>query len=196
MVDMVRGALHRSGLLAHDPSTPRDVIEGMMYGCRLSEVLTLCHTAASLQDLCVALRQERAHVSEAYEEDREVERFRLEERAAAAGLPQPPQAQWPPLPGMAGPSHAPPGYRRAHLTPGPRAEEAPSSAVPTPGETAAAGDPLPPPAGVWAPPAPAEAAGHAAGPSPPSKYLLGAPEDPLYNVWMARDGPPNLPEIP
>ena len=50
MVAMVRAALRRSGLL-ENTSTPPDVVEGMMYGCKLSEVLTLCHTAASLQDL-------------------------------------------------------------------------------------------------------------------------------------------------
>ena len=147
MVEMVRGALRRSGLLENTP-TPPDVIEGMMYGCRLSEVLTLCHAAASLQDLCAALREERAHVSDVYEESREVERFWLEQRAAAAGPPQPPQEQWPPLPGVAGPSHAPPSHRRAHFTPGPGAKGAPPSAVPPFGGTAAAGDPLPPPAGV------------------------------------------------
>ena len=34
-----------------------------MYGCRLSEVLTLCHTSASLQGLCVALRARRPSAS-------------------------------------------------------------------------------------------------------------------------------------
>ena len=192
MVEIVRGALRRSGFL-EDTDVPPDVIEGMMYGCKLSEVLTLCHTAASLQGLCVALRDERSHVSEVYEESREVERLWLEQRAAAAGPPQPPQEQWPHLPGVAGPSHAPPGHRRAHLTPGPGAEGARPSAVPPPGGTAAAGAPLPPPAGVWAPPAPAGAAEHAACPSPPSKYLPGTPEDPLYSYWAAKGGPPNPP---
>ena len=55
MVDLVRGALRRSGLL-DGADVPPDVIEGMMYGRRLSEVLTLCHTSANLQGLCVALQ--------------------------------------------------------------------------------------------------------------------------------------------
>ena len=50
MVEMVRGALRRSGLL-EDADVPPDVIEGMMYGRGLSEVLTHCHASASLQGL-------------------------------------------------------------------------------------------------------------------------------------------------
>ena len=203
MVDMVRATLRRSGLLADAPAPP-DVIEGMVYRCRVAEVLTICLTADTLQELCAALRRERAHVTEAYAEDREVERFRLEDRAVAAGPPRPfaahpppapgppppepgRQAPWPPPPGVAGPSHAPPAFRRAHLTPGPGAEEAPSSVVPPPGGKAAAGDPLPPPA---------KAAGRATGPSPCARHLLGGPRDLLYDVWMAAGKPPGPPGIP
>ena len=145
-------------------------VEGMMYGCRVAEVLTICLTANTLDGLCIALRSERDHVTAMYEEDRRVERLRLE-HAAAAGHPQPPRpppppppppaqwppqeqpppAQWPPPPEMAGPSHPPTGHRRVHLKPGFGAAGAPPPAGPPPGGTAAAGEPLPPPTGVWAP---------------------------------------------
>ena len=108
MVDMVRGALRRSGLL-EGADVHSGVIEGMVYGCRLSEVLTLCHASASLQGLCVALREERAHVAEVYGESQEAERLRLEQCAAAAGPPQPPQEPWPPClvwPGLTTPRRA------------------------------------------------------------------------------------------
>ena len=220
----VRVTLGQSGPAQGVPSNRLAVIEGMMYGCRVAEVLTICFTAKTLDGLCVALRNERDHVTAMYEEDRRVERL-WQEHAVAAGHPQPPRPppapppptqwppqeqppqwqpppaqwpeglpQWPPPLWTTGPSQPPTGHRRAHLMPGPGAAEAPPHAAPLPGGTAAAGDPMPPPVGVWAPPAPAGAAGRTASQaSPPSRYLPGAPEDPLYSYWATRGGPPNPP---
>ena len=150
-----------------------------------------------MQALRERLQAERGHVEAAYGEAREVERFRLEATVAAAAPPQPsaaypppalePQEPWPPPAGVAGPSQPPPAYPRAHFSPGPGAERAPSAAVPHSGGAAAAGD-LPPP--------PARAAGCAATPEPPARFLLGGPRDPLYDVWTATGQPPRIPLAP
>ena len=74
-----------------------------MCGCKVAKVLTICLTANTLDDLCRALMEERDHVTGMYEEDRRIERLRLEQ-TVAAGHPQPPRpppplpppAQWPP----------------------------------------------------------------------------------------------------
>ena len=91
----VRGILSQSFALRGEPPARLAVVEGMMYGCRVAEVLTICLTAGTLQDLCAAFMEERDHVTGMYEENRQVERLWLE-RAATAGPPQPPHAQWPP----------------------------------------------------------------------------------------------------
>ena len=49
MVDMVRATLRQSVALQGDALARLDVIEGMMYGCRVAEVLAICLTADTLQ---------------------------------------------------------------------------------------------------------------------------------------------------
>ena len=140
--ELVRDNLRRSTAQSVTPADP-DVIEAMMYGCRVAVVVTFLPTSDTMQALCVRLQAERGHVEAAYQEAREAERLRLEAAAAAAAPPRPstaypppalePQGPWPPLAGVAGPSQPPPAYRRAHFSPGPGAERAPSAAVPLPG---------------------------------------------------------------
>ena len=194
--DLVRDTLKRSTAQSVTPADP-DVIEAMIYGCRVAEVVTFILTSDTMQALSARLQAECGYVEAAYEEAREVERLRLEAAAAAAAPPRPlaaypppalePQGPWPPPAGVAGPSQPPPAYRRAHLSPGPRAERAPSAAVPPSKGAAAAGD-LPPP--------PARAAGRAATPEPPARFLSGGPRDPLYDVWTATGQPPGIPLAP
>ena len=152
----VRSTLSQCAPAQGVPSTRLAVIEGMMYGCRVAEVLTICLTAVTLDDLCRAFMEERDHVTEMYGEERRIERLRLEQ-AVAAGQPhpprppplpplpaqwppqgqpaqwQPPPEQWPPSPGMAWPSQPPAGHRRAHFTPGPGAAESPPLLARPPG---------------------------------------------------------------
>ena len=163
--DLLRETLRRSTAQRVTPAGP-NVIETMVYGCRVAEVTTSLFISDTMQVLCERLQAERAYVAEAYAVYMEagVERRRQEATAAAAARPQPapvPQGPWPPLPGVAASSQPPPAYRKAHLSPGPGAERAPSAAVPPPGGAAAAGDPLraAPGQGSWArshPPAPCE----------------------------------------
>ena len=194
--DLVRDTLRRSPAHRVTPAGP-DVIESMMYGGRVAEVMTAILTSDTMQVLCERLQAERDHVAGVYAEAQEVERLRLEAFAAAAAPPRPsaaypplapePQGPWPPPAGVAEPSQPPPAYRRAHLSPGPGAGRAPSAAVPPFGGAAAAGDPPPPPA---------KAAGRAATPSPPARFLLGETPDPLYDVWTATGQPPGIPLVP
>ena len=163
--DLLRETLRRSTAQRVTPAGP-NVIETMVYGCRVAEVTTSLFISDTMQVLCERLQAERAYVAEAYAVYMEagVERRRQEATAAAAARPQPapvPQGPWPPLPGVAASSQPPPAYRKAHLSPGPGAVRAPSAAVPPPGGAAAAGDPLraAPGQGSWArshPPAPCE----------------------------------------
>ena len=99
----VRTTLSQCPLAQGVPNARLAVIEGMVYGCRVAEMLTFCLTAGTLDDLCTALMEERDHVTEMYEEERRLERLRLEQ-AMAAAQPHPPRpppllplpAQWPP----------------------------------------------------------------------------------------------------
>ena len=228
----VRTVLSECPFVQGLPAAQLVAIEGMIYGCRVAEVLTFCLTSDTLDSLCMSLREERGLVAGMYEEERRLERLRLEQ--AAAPLPPPRQAPQPPLPqqqlpqGHSAQWQPPPlpqqqlsqghsaqwqppslpqqqlpqghsaqwqppqaGYRRAHLTPGSGAAEAPPPAGPPPGGAAWAGDPPGPPASVWAFPAPVETAGHAAPlppgppPGPPRDPLgpPGPPRDPLYEEW-------------
>ena len=132
--DLVRDTLRRSTAQRVTPAGP-DVIESMMYKCRVAEMMNFILTSDTMQELCERLQAERDHVAGVYADAQEVERLRLEASAAAAAPPRPsaaypplapePQGPWPPPAGVAGPSQPPPAYRRAHLSPGPRAEEHP-----------------------------------------------------------------------
>ena len=199
----VRTTLSERPFVQGLPAAQLVAIEGMMYGCRVAEVLTFCLTSNTLDGLCMALREERELVAGMYEEERQLVRFRLEQ--AAAPLPPPRQAPQPPLPQqrlLQGHSAQwqplPEGFRRAHLTPDPGAAEAPPPAGPPPGGAAWAGNPLELPAGVWAPLAPAGIAWHAAPPPPgpppgPPRHPLGPlgpPRDPLYEEWCRLGRPP------
>ena len=196
--DLLRETLRRNTAQRVTPADP-NVIESMMYGCRVAEVTTSLFTSDTMQVFCERLQAERAYVAEAYpvHMEAEVERLRLEAAAAAVAHPRPaaahpqpapvPQGPWPPTPGVAASSQPPPAYRRAHFSPGPGAERAPSAAVPPLGGAAAAGDPLPPPA---------KAAGRAATPSPPARFLLGEAPDPMLEAWNAARQPPGLQPFP
>ena len=141
--DLLRETLLRSTAQRVTPADP-NVIESMMYGCRVVEVTTSLFTSDTIQVLCERMQAERAYVAEAYAVHMEagVERLRLEAAAAAAAHPQPaaahpqpapvPQGPWPPPPGVAASLQPPPAYRKAHFSPGPGAERAPSAAVPPP----------------------------------------------------------------
>ena len=71
----VRATLSQSLLAQGVPNAHFAVIEGMMYGCRVAEVLTFCLTAGTLDDLCTALMEERDHVTGMYEEERRLARL-------------------------------------------------------------------------------------------------------------------------
>ena len=196
--DLLRETLRRSTAQRVTPANP-NVIESMMYGCRVAEVTTFLLTSDTMQVLCERLQAERAYIAEAYvaHMEAEVERLRLEAAAAAVAPPRPtaahpqpapvPQGLWPPPPSVAASSQPPPAYRRAHLSPCPRAERAPTAAAPPLGGAAAEGDPLPPPA---------KAAGRAVTPSPPARFLLGGPPDPMLEAWNAARQPPGLQQFP
>ena len=187
--DLLRETLRRSTAQRVTPFDP-NVIESMIYGCRVAEVTTSFLTSGTMQVLCEGLQVERAYVAEAYavHMEAEVERLRLE--TAAAVHPRPaavPQGPWPPPPGVAASSQPPPAYRRVHFIPGPGAERAPSAAVPPPGGAAAEGDPLPPSA---------KAVGRAVTPSHPARFLRGGPPGPMLEAWNAARQPPGLKPFP
>ena len=101
----VRTTLCQSPLAQGVPSARLAVIEGMVYGCRVAEVLTFCLTAGTLDGLCRAFMEERDHVTGMYEEEQRLERLRLEQ-AVAAAQPVPPAAA---SPAAAPPAAAAPG---------------------------------------------------------------------------------------
>ena len=53
--DLVRDALRRSPAQRVTPAGP-DVIESMMYGCRVAEVMTAIFTSDTMQVLCERLQ--------------------------------------------------------------------------------------------------------------------------------------------
>ena len=108
--DLFRETLRRSTARRITPANP-NVIESMMYGCRLAEVTTFVFMSDTMQVFCERLQAERAYVAEAYavHMEAEVERLRLEAAAAAVAPPRPtaahrqpaqvPQGPWPPVRG-------------------------------------------------------------------------------------------------
>ena len=78
----VRTVLSECPFVQGLPAAQLVAIEGMMYGCRVAEVLTFCFTSDTMDRLCRALREERGHVAGLYEEERQIERLRLEQAAA------------------------------------------------------------------------------------------------------------------
>ena len=145
------------------PNLP--VIESMMYGCRVAEVVDILRTFDTPVQVCDALAGERAFVAEqlaAY-----LGALAARRQAQFAQPPQPPQPWQPPRP--PGP---PPG--RARFSPGPGAGRAPPAAAQSSRNAAAAGEP---------PPFPARAAAAAAPPAAPPRWGSGGPRDPLYEAW-------------
>ena len=74
--NLVRDTLRRSAAQSATAADP-DVIEAMMYGCRVAEVVTIILTSDTF------------HFEAAYQEAREAERLRLEAAAAAAAAVPP-----------------------------------------------------------------------------------------------------------
>ena len=110
--DLVRDTLRRSTAQSVTPADP-DVIEAMIYGRRVAEVVTFFFTSDTTQAFCVRLQAERGHVEAAYQEAREAERLRLEAAAAAAAPPRPSAAYPPPALEPQGPLPPPCGGCRA-----------------------------------------------------------------------------------
>ena len=136
--DLLRETLRQSIAQRVTPADP-NIIEAMMYGRRVAEVTTSFLTSDAVQVFCERLQAERVYVAEAYAVymEAEAERRRQEATAAAAARPQPapvPQGPWPPPPGVAASSQPLPAHRKAHFSPGPRAERAPFAAAPPLGE--------------------------------------------------------------
>ena len=102
--DLLRETLRRSPAQRVTPANP-NVIETMMYRCRVAEVVTFILTSDTMQVLCERLQAERAYVADVYavHTEAEVERLMLEASAAAAARPRPKAAYPQPTPVPQGP---------------------------------------------------------------------------------------------
>ena len=168
--DTLRRFLARLNALAHP-----DVIESMMYGCRVAEVTTILLSSNSMDEACVALARERGCMEDRFAAFLEAESQRALNEQSAPPQPGPPRqptrAPPPTVPWRSPEQQEPAPSRRVLFTPGPSAGRA-SSAAP-----AEAGDPLPPQAG----------ASRRGTPPFPAKFLHGEPPNPVMDNWNAAE---------
>ena len=127
-MDAVAYSLRTSHAVRGLPPEQVASIETMTYGCRVAEVMTICLTTPTMNDLCLALQAERKHVGELYEEELVIERLRLEQADRDAGVPPP----VPPRQATRPPPAAAPAAAAAGL-PGPAAAAAAPRAAASPG---------------------------------------------------------------
>ena len=145
VLDMLRDTLRRLLARLNAPAHP-DVIESMVYGCKVAEVTTILLSSNSMDEVCVALAKEPDRMEDRFAAFLEAESQRALNEQSAPPQPGPPgsltRAPPPTVPWRSPEQQEPAPSRRVLLTPRPSAGRAPSAV------RAEAGDPLPPPPGA------------------------------------------------